>query len=154
MSFVGAYLGYWDLKINSVCTEPEKKEPVWTCYCAFEVYRHTHTYTHTHTLLTNINLSLHFQMSNSAQRCSNKSERRSKQFYRFYLRFSSPTCLACGALGSSTLLYFILVFSCWRCRRTALSFPGLSLVGFLMGGTSVRPISKESYTSTDDRTKR
>ncbi len=109
VSFVGAYLGYWDLKINSVCTEPEKKSPFGHVTVHL---KSTDTHTHTHTLLTNINLSLHFQMSNSAQRCSNKSERRSKQFYRFFFRFSSPTCLACGALGSSTLLYFILVFSC------------------------------------------
>lgn len=63
--------------------------------------------------------------------------------------FSSPTNFARSTLGSSTLWYLILLFSCWWCCRTALSFHGLSLVGFLTGGTSVRPMSKGSCTSPD-----
>lgn len=73
-----------------------------------------------------------------------------KLFYWVNVNFD--TNFACSTLGSSTLWYFILLFSCWRCCRTALSFHGLSLVGFLTGGISVRPMSKGSCTSPDDKT--
>ncbi len=49
MSFVGAYLGYWDLKINSVCTEPEKKSPFGHVTVHLKS-TDTHTHTHTHTV--------------------------------------------------------------------------------------------------------